>query len=168
MSELTFDNRHGQRAVWIFAVDLPDCDVPPLDALGVPVDPAHATLIHTRDIAEYGIVNYLTEANDLDPAQVEADRAKLESLNGPLLLVYANALPETGSFAPRAPLVFIGHYTGARAAHDPTPIKSRAAEGDMLGPQKKAPSDAAMSGRIAMIALIVMALLVGAMVFIGG
>lgn len=50
----------------------------------------------------------------------------------------------------------------------PTPIYTDSAKGNMIPKSKKRPSDAAMSGRVATIALVLMFVLVGLMIWIAG
>ncbi len=93
---------------------------------------------------------YLTEANGLDEATVGPDAAMLDALKGRLLMVFRAALGDGGTrFDPKPPLRFIGHYAEP-AATPPMPMPAaETAKGVLEGGRGK-PSDAAMSGRVAM------------------
>lgn len=149
------------RAVWLFAIDLPD---PAIDAfleaglaaaLGTAaVDAGQIEVIDTDTIKVIGLAKYLTEANGMDDAMVAPDAAMLDSLKGRLLMVFRAALGDGGTrFAPQAPLRFIGHYAEPAPAM-PLPMPaSPSTSGVIEGPRAK-PSDAAMGGRVAMAVLL--------------
>lgn len=149
------------RAVWLFAIDLPDAGVEGFlagdlaAALGVDhVDPAQVEVIDTDTIKLIGLATYLTEANALDEAMVGPDAAMLDALKGRLLMVFRSALGRGGTrFDPKPPLRFIGHYAEPASAPVMPMVASPSAQGVLEGPPAKKVSDAAMSGRIAMGAL---------------
>jgi hypothetical protein len=145
------------RAVWLFAIDLPEAEVDAFlsgdlaAALGVhPLDPAQVEVVDTDTIKLIGLATYLTEANGLDEATVGPDAAMLDALKGRLLMVFRAALGDGGTrFDPKPPLRFIGHYAEPAAA-PPMPMPAaETAKGVLEGGRGK-PSDAAMSGRVAM------------------
>ena len=142
------------RAVWLFAIDLPEAEVDAFlsgdlaTALGV--DPAQVEVVDTDTIKLIGLATYLTEANGLDEATVGPDAAMLDALNGRLLMVFRAALGDGGTrFDPKPPLRFIGHYAEPAAA-PPMPMPATEATKGMLEGGRGKPSDAAMSGRVAM------------------
>lgn len=156
------------RAVWLFAIDLPDADIDAFlagdlaSALGTDaVDPGQIEVIDTDTLRVIGLAKYLSEANGMDDATVAPDAAMLDSLRGRLLMVFRAALGTGGtSLHPRPPLRFIGHYAEPAPAM-PLPMgTSPSASGVLEGPRGK-PSDAAMSGRIATVVLILLFLFTG-------
>ena len=163
-----------ERCVWVFAIDLPEDQAATFargslaEALGVDaVDPAHTELIDADTFTEYGLSRYLTDGQGIAEDSLAPDTEKLDALRGPLLLVFRPALGQ-GQLSPRAPLRLIGRYdevpSPARigmAAYDP--------EADILPVQTpKRPSDAAMSGRVATVVLILLAIFVALFVWGAG
>lgn len=149
------------RAVWLFAIDLPDAaidaflasDLAP--ALGTgSVDAGQIEVIDIDTIKLFGLSRYLTEANGMDDAMVAPDAAMLDSLKGRLIMVFRAALGDGGThLAPQPPLRFIGHYAEPAPAM-PLPMPaSPSTAGVIAGPRAK-PSDAAMGGRVAMAVLV--------------
>ena len=119
-------------------------------------------------LADYGLADYLIEANGMDPASVDPDRARLDALTGPVLLVLSGALADgIDRLAPRAPLTLVGRYTETPDFTLRPPLRSDAASGAIGDAPAKRPSDAAMSGRIATLALLVLFALVGVMIWVG-
>jgi hypothetical protein len=153
-----------ERCVWVFAIDLPEdtaatfARAPLADALGVDhVESAHTEQIDADTFAEYGLSRYLSEGQGIAETSLAPDTAKLDALRGPLLLVFRPALGQ-GRLSPRPPLQLIGRY-------DEVPSPARVGMGgydaaaDTLNlPVKKRPSDAAMSGRVATVVLILLAI----------
>ncbi|MFN3722653.1 MAG: hypothetical protein ACK4VZ_06390 [Paracoccaceae bacterium] len=163
-----------ERCVWVFAIDLPEdaatafTQGPLADALGVDhLDRAHIELIGADTFVEYGLSRYLVDGQGINEASLGADSAKLDALRGPLLLVFRPALGQ-GHLAPQPPLRLIGRY-------DEVPSPARTGLGgydaaaDTLDlPVKKRPSDAAMSGRVATVVLILLAIFVALFIWIAG
>ena len=145
---LEFPERTDARVVWVFTADLPE---PALDdfttrtdagwllgeALGVPtLDPEFIETFPPKDIAEYGLVRYLTEANGMDPDQVGSDAAKLGALTKPVVLVYSQALSgQQGRFDPKPPLSFVGRYEAPYSLSPSMPLPEfESASGIVTGP----------------------------------
>lgn len=125
---LAFPARADLRAIWVFGLGVPADDLPrwlppqsedeaqddwPLmGALGLSqLDAAHVEVFEAADLEPVGLIEYLAEANAMDREQVEADRAKLATLTGAIVLVHAGALPVgEGAMTPQTPLRFVGRY----------------------------------------------------------
>ncbi|NEX47428.1 hypothetical protein [Pseudotabrizicola algicola] len=158
--------RGPDRCLWVFAIDLPEPEAkafartPLAGPLGVDsLDPAHVELVDADTFTDYGFARYLAEGQGMSDASLAADAAMLDALRGPVLLVARAALGQ-GRLSPRAPLRLIGRYE-----EQPAPalvgMGSYDAAADTLDvPVKKRPSDAAMSGRVAMVVLILLAIFV--------
>lgn len=158
------------RAVWVFALDEGD-------AIGVPDDLAAALGVAGLDadfveqfradtLSEYGFSTYLTDANGMDADQVARDAAMLDALTGPVVLVFSTALPPGAVPQPRPPLRLIGQYQETIALRLPEPLAARSAQGTLDSAPRKQPSEAAMMGRVAMVALLVIFALTAVVVWV--
>ena len=165
----------------VFAVNLSDKDAQMLadkpDAaaalLGVDdLDNTFAEVLAIDHIAELGLPDYLHDGYDVPSEALAADRARLAALEGYVLIVLSLAFRDKSlQLAPGAELTFIGSYPTAQvdwSAKTPVTTESARPGTGVPGTAKKRPSDAAMSGRIAMAALIVLAVLTYVIVWIAG
>lgn len=179
MSERFRIGADEQGLVRIFAVDLPAAEVarfaargpsdwPLREALGAgQLDPQYLELFPVRDLEGVGLPDYMTEGLGIAEADVAEDRARLAALEGHVLVVLSRAFGGVAQeIAPRAPLRWLGTYPEARAPVRFRPLPDEAAKGQVAGPAGKRRSDAAMSGRVAMVALLVLFVLVAVMVWI--
>ena len=121
-----------------------------------PLDTAHLDLFPVRDLDEVGLVNYLADGAGIPEAQLIPDRSKLDQLDGWVLVVYAYAFGGRAiTLFPRAALTLIGTYAAARTDWTTNaPLQAHSAEPFSGAPSAKRPSDAALSGRVALIVLI--------------
>lgn len=139
------------------------------------LDAADIQHIWTDDLTEaLGLPEMLMDGYGIDPAQVEAALPVIDAVSDlyPTVFVFIRS----GAFMGRAvtlpddsPLTVVEAFTepGADINFEPLPNPDpQAVLADP--PQKKKPSDAAMGGRVATIALLVMGLLVWAMIKIAG
>lgn len=119
------------------------------------------------DLEELGLTGYLRDGNAVSPEQLEPDRAKLAAVDGWVLILYSRALPEEGATLTPAPeLTLIGAYAEPGVDWTPgAPLASKAAT-DPGPPAKPHPSDAAMSGRIASLALLVIFALTALLIWV--
>ncbi len=165
---------HG--VVRVFAVDLPEDQIagfnrqngtwPLQEALGADVLNAdHVELFPVSDLDELGLTGYLEQGYGMDHADLADMRARLDGLSGHVLIVTSRAFGETAqTLTPRAPLRLIASFNEDTAPVAFEPLPSKAARGTTGG--KAAPSDAAMSGRIASLALLVLFALVAVVVWV--
>jgi hypothetical protein len=169
------DNEHG--VVRLFTVDLPeaeldgfadDSDVPSAlqEALGVDrLNMDFVELFPVDTLEGVGLAGYMTDGLGVAQAEVDDDRARLEAIRGPVLFVLSSAFGRHAvTLTPKSPLRWIGTYTEDRAPVNFKPLPSESAKGTTGG--KAPPSDAAMSGRVASIALLVLFLLVAVVVWV--
>ncbi len=131
------------------------------------INPDFVEVFPLADVAEIGLVGYLAEGNGIDPQQLEPDRRKLAGLEGWVLLVYSAAFAGRGATLKPAPeLSLVGTYSEPGVDWtDRIDLKSDSAKRS-AAPTRKPASDAAMSGRVAMIALLVMFLLTAVVIWI--
>ena len=168
--------------VRIFAIDLPEADVPGLteqvygpgdddyrwplkDALGATyLDHDFVEVIRLKDLAGVGLSGYLTEGIGLPAALLEGDRAKLDGLQGHILIVLSQAFDGVAqTLTPKPPLKLIETYREPTAAPSYDPIHAEAAKGRIeSGADKSAPSTGrqAAAGPIALAAVVLAALVV--------
>jgi len=169
------ETERGQ--VRVFAVDLtPEAaetwgtEASVARALGVDSLPeGQWELFPVSNLEGLGLTGYLVEGAGADPEPVQQDRARLAALKGHVLLVYSGAV-RGKTLTPKAPLRWIGTYGEPVTVAPMDKLVSQAAEepAAQTPRHRKPPSDAAMSGRIAGLAILVLLALVGVMVWIAG
>lgn len=177
------------RAIWVYGLNVPDAewgallaegvdpetgeiDRPLRDALGLEaLDSDFIDFLINDELEAFNLSRLLVEAHGMDPQSIAPDAAKLDALRGQVLLVHSNALGSLPpSVEPKPPLKFIGRYseTLKMTSTPMAPAQGGTTEDEPISPTKKVPSDAAMGGRVATVALLVMALLVWLMIWIAG
>ncbi len=161
--------------VRVFALSLSEEDAQTLadakspDVLGLDSwDPAYVEIFALRDLDSLGLAGYLETGCGVDPDSLAPDRTKLAQLDGWVMLIFSKAFSGVeATLRPTADLTLIGSYVEPGVDWSSTmSLTSEAAQSTALSKNKKRPSDAAMSGRIAMIVLLVLFALTGLMVWI--
>jgi len=170
------EGEHG--VVRLFTVDLPKAEIeaftgrngrwPLAEAMGAShLDADYIEVFDLGDLAEMGLAGYLEEGQGIPKAQIDPMRTELSALSGTVLVATSRAFAQSAqTLTPKTPLRFIATFTEERdpVAFEPLPNASAGPQ-DAKPPRKK-PSDAAMSGRVATVALLVLAALVTVMVWI--
>lgn len=119
------------------------------------------------DLGELGLAGYLVEGNGIDPASLTQDRAKLDNLDGWVFLVYSSAFGGfNADLTPLKSLTLIGTYAEMGADWTPTQVLESDAAYGAVSPAKSGPSDAAMSGRVASLVLLVIFALTALVVWV--
>lgn len=136
------------------------------------LDPEHVEVFPIDDLGEMALPDYLVEGAGAKATEIDADRFKLSSLEGWVMIVYSSAFRGVAqSLSPSSQLTLIGSYgqegTEWSAPVDLSTASALPQETETPAPKKR-PSDAAMSGRIAMLALLVAFFVVGLMLWVGG
>lgn len=166
--------------VRVFAVDIPADQIaaftarngtwPLREALGAEaLDAEHIEVFDAADLAGVGLPGYLSDGHAIPADQLDPIRDRLAAQTGTLMVITSRAFQGTAqTLTPRAPLKLIATL---QEPHDPItfgalPDASARTPEHEETPERKKPSDAAMSGRVATIVLLVLALLVVAMVWI--
>ena len=173
--------------VRLFSVDLEPSAVPaffgdndPGDDASWPVQVAlgadtleaeHVELFPVDDLEGVGLSGYLTEGLGIAEADLAGDRARLDALKGYVLVVRSPAFGGAAQvLTSRAPLRWIGTWSEDRPAVEFEPLPDASAHPEPVPETpalaKKTISDAAMSGRVATVVLIFLALLVSLMIWI--
>lgn len=156
--------------VRLFAVDVPPAELDAFDAasaLGVEMlDPEQVEVFALADLKGVGLSGYMREG--LGIAADEIDAARLDAFEGVVMVLRSAALGGTEvTLTPQATLRWIGTYREETApvTFEPLPGASARGAATTEAPAKR-PSDAAMSGRVASIALLVIFALTAIVVWI--
>ena len=149
-------------------MDVQDPPWPLRDALGVDhLDPEFIEIFDVRDLSGVGLAGYMIEGLGVAQADIEPHRAQLDAIEGHVLIVLSKAFGEVEStLRPKAPLRWIGTYVDDRAPVVFETLSSDAATGEIVTEKKRKPSDAAMSGRVATVALLVLFALTAIVVWV--
>lgn len=137
MSEALEIRANEQGVTRVFAVNLPEREAAKLsepeemaDALGAAeVDPARAELIDTRALDSIGLSAYLTEGMGVPEEEVGPDRARLDALDGSVLILASGAVAGGQRLRPDERLTLVAAYREQAARPDLTPLRSASAEG---------------------------------------
>ena len=146
---------------------------PQATALGVTsLDTQYTEVFPVADLDRLRLSGYLVEGNGVDPKSLEGHREKLDALDGWVMLVYSSAFAgQSVELSPASSLTHIGTYAEPGVDwSERVDLQSEAATNPdfQVPPPKKVPSEAAMSGRVAMIALVVIALITILVVALAG
>lgn len=166
--------------VRVFSVDIPADEIPvftaqgdrwPLrEALGAEtLDPDHVEIFDAADLTGVGLPGYLAEGHAIPEDQIAPLRERLTALRGTVMVITSRAFAGTAqTLSPRAPLNLIASFseTTTPITFGALPDASAQRQQPEAETPRKAPSDAAMSGRVAMVVLLVLAVLVAVMVWI--
>lgn len=138
------------------------------DALGAEtLEPNHVDLFQVGDLAEVGLAGYLAEGLGIAPEEVDKHRAAIDALDGTVMIVTSRAFGGTAqTLEPRAPLRLVGTFREDRAPVQFDPLPSDTAKGEVNTAGRNRPSDASMSGRVAVVALLVLFLLVAVVIWL--
>lgn len=131
------------------------------------LDTEFVDVFPVSDVSEIGLNRYLEEGHGIAPAQLDPDRKKLAALDGWVLLVHSSAFGGTGATLNPAPeLTLIGTYAEPGVDWSEQTRLTSAASRETAAPARKPRSEAAMSGRVALVALLVMFVLTGIVIWI--
>jgi len=170
MSE-RFDVAADERGlVRVFTVDIAPAEIDafdPASALGVEtLDTAQVEVFPLSDLRGLGLSGYMREG--LGIAESEIDAARLDALEGVVLILRSAAFGGAEvTVTPQSPLRWIGTYREETAPVRFEPLPDASARGAATPDDApKRPSDAAMSGRVAGIPLLVIFALTAIVVWI--
>ncbi len=162
-------SEHG--TVRVFATDLTQAQIDGFDAkeaLGADhLLPEQVELFDVADLGEIGLTGYLEEGHGIPAAQLADMAGQLDGLGGIVLIVPSRALDNRAqTLTPTASLRLIGTFFEESDPVRFADLPSQSAKREAPGTQKTTPSNAAISGRVAMVALMVLALLVAIMIWV--
>lgn len=171
-------NGSDTATVRLFALDLSPEDVEPfVTEAGPDAWPLRAALgaealradfvdtVRIEDLGEMTLSAYLTEAHGVPRDALSDMRGRIDALDGHVVILPAQAFGGVSQDLRVAdPLRWVGTFGEIRPAPRGPKLRSTAAQGGESG--RKPVSDAAMSGRIASLALLVLFVLVGVMIWI--
>ena len=183
MSLTVRPNERG--VIRLFALSMTDDEARPLRANPDQPDPTRASKVaallglealdhdavevfRVSDLEELGLAGYMIEGNAVPEDQIDPLRPKLAALDGWVMVVYSAAFSDTAvTLKPAQQLTLIATFEETRTDwSSSTPLTSNAAAPQT--PVAKKPSDAAMMGRVATIALLVMFALTGIVIWVAG
>ncbi len=143
---------------------------PLLAELGVDhLDETHVEIFDVAQLGDIGLTGYMEEGLGIPPAQIAPQRALLENEGGQVLILLAGAFGgKPADLKPSDKLSFLGLFTEDRPPVIFDPLPAGGAKGAPLTGGRKPVSDAAMSGRIAMVALLVLFVLTGLVIWMSG
>lgn len=132
--------------VRVFSAALPPEDLQRDKALLAPtllgdpvIDPTYVELFDVADLSDIGLAGYLTDGLGVPDAALAKDRARLETLTGPVLILLSKALHgREVQLRPDPRLTLIGTYTEDRPPVHFEPLPTSAAEG-VLNPASPPP-----------------------------
>jgi hypothetical protein len=130
--------------------------------------PGQVELFHSDDVAPIGLAAYLTEGSAVAEAAIAADRARLDALQGPLLIVHSAAFGgQAVTLHPDARLRLQGVYTAETppVRFEPLPDASARDRSPTQG-AKPPMSPARVGGMVATVALLIMFALVAVVVWV--
>lgn len=143
------------------------------DALGAEsLDPHYVDMMQIEDLEGYGLSQYLEQGMGVSSHDLEDAHVQIEGLKGTVLVVGSGAFEgQAQVLTPRAPLRLVATFNEDKAPVQFDPLPSAGAQvapatEDDDTPEPKKKSDAAMSGRVAMIALLVLFVLTAIVVWV--
>ncbi|MCG7573947.1 hypothetical protein MHM39_10230 [Phaeobacter sp. CNT1-3] len=110
------------------------------DLFGVEaIDATRVEAFDLADLSDFGLMNYLIKANGLPEEALEPDRARLEALEGVVLILYSQAFKgQAVTLAPAPELTPVGAWSEDIPDLEFTPLRSQSAVGQL--PQGTAPA----------------------------
>jgi len=139
--------------------------------LGAEADAAKVDIFPAVKIAPVGLDTFLVEGHGVDPEAVAAHKAALDAVSGIVVVIPAHAFEGRSArleVAPPARHVATLREAGASPAMAPS-LASEGAKGTLGGGSAKAPkSDARISGMVALVVLLFLAIFVIVFVLMAG
>ncbi len=144
------------------------------EALGVErLDGRDVQIVAIGEISDMGLSEFLTLGYEIDEAEIAPVRPILDELDGKVAILRSGAFDghdvhlETDGGARLVATLHEGGPPTPTLAHADRTVESAKRQVNAQQ-EKRRPSDAAMSGRVATVALLVLFALVGLMIWIGG
>lgn len=169
-------SEHG--VVRVFAVDLEGPELKAFlrrngswgvqEALGAAqLNPDLVEVFDVADLTGLGLSGYLEEGQGIATAELDPMRAQLDAIKGTVMVLPTTAFAGADqTLSVRAPLRLIATFSEDRPAVAFEPLPDASARGEVVPNAKPRPSDAAMSGRVATVALLVIFVFTALMIWI--
>lgn len=130
---------HDRQGVHVFTAELAPAEMQGDTAalasglLGLSnLDPAFVELFDTADLSSLGLSGYLAKGLGVPDAQIAPQRARLDALQGPILILLSSALHGRGAtLTPDPRLTLIASFTEDRPPVHFEPLPSAAATGTL-------------------------------------
>ncbi len=136
------------------------------------LDRKYVEIFPVANLEGVGLTNYLVEGHGAQSVKVEPDRARLNALQGWVMLVFSGAFNgQSQTLQPDARLTLIGSYPQEGTDWTPSTLTAASAQPNPDAAVPDAPkrmSDARMSGMVATAVLLFLAVFVTIFVLIGG
>lgn len=161
---------HEAGMIRVFAVNRPPADVQadlkrmPVadlarDLLNAPhLDTASAEVFPVSDLSGVGLGAYLSEGYAVEPAALDADRARLDALGGYVMLLFSDSFAgAAATLSPGAEVTLIGTYAEFKPEGAGKPVRSKSAQpysGTAATPSAPA-KRSAMGSIIVLLALVI-------------
>jgi hypothetical protein len=132
-------------------------------ALGAPVDASRTELFAVADLDGMGLRDYLAQAHEADRAALDADAARLDALEGDVLLLTPRAISARADLSPAHHLTHVGAYPVPAADHAAAPLpRAEPAQDDppRFANEGTSVDDGPSGRRIALIVLVALAVAV--------
>ncbi|MEM9797536.1 MAG: hypothetical protein AAF919_13675 [Pseudomonadota bacterium] len=114
--------------------DPPANTTPLTEAVGAGIDPTYAEVFAIKDIAPMGLRDYLAQAHDIPPETLAGDAARLDALEGDVVVLAPKAVEGVAALAPRPELTHIGSYAPAEVDDTPRRLPPAAKEPGLATP----------------------------------
>ncbi|SFR14900.1 hypothetical protein [Poseidonocella sedimentorum] len=118
-------------------------------ALGAPVeDPKWVEVLAVADLEGLGLAGYLAEGQGIAPETLAPDRARLNALEGHVMLVMSPAFGGAPvSLAPASAVTLVGVYSETRPEVRFEELPAGSTKGNLAGPGGRGPAPATGAGR---------------------
>ena len=108
---------------YLSRLDAPPAEATPLtEAFGAGIDQTYAEVFAISDIAPMTLRDYLAQSQDIAPATLAADAARLDGLSGDVVVLAPRAVEGVDALHPRRELTHIGSYAPAEVDGTPRPL----------------------------------------------
>ncbi|MFK7938125.1 MAG: hypothetical protein AB8B82_02005 [Roseovarius sp.] len=164
--------------VRVFAIDLTDDALKAFvrrngswalqEALGADVlTPDLVEVFDVADLTGLGLSGYLHEGQGIAPGDLDPLRAQLDAITGSVMVLPSSAFAGTAqTLSVRAPLRLVATFNEDKPPVAFEPLPDASAKGEVSPEGKPRPSDAAMSGRVATVALLLIFIFTALMIWI--
>ena len=108
---------------------------------GHPIDATRLEIFEVEDLDGFGLFNYLVKANGLPEAALDPDRAAIEALTGPVLVLYSGAYHDQHvTMSPAQDARLIGAWDEDLPPLEFTPLRAQSAKGTLTPAANTSPA----------------------------